>query len=223
MTTRRAIVGLALLGSIIGSALGYGLFWVFKLQGPWPFVLGGALVGAIVPGLLPVAMKISSDLQVRDITISIPSVGEVSLGVDKSQKTVAWNLFIETATRISTQPLGEQKGYIREALKSLHELFCRTRELLFAMEPSRRPADGQWTVEMLAIAMLNDELRPFLSRWHPKLSDFERQNPDTPEGAWPENAQCRIELESTRARLCQFARAYGELAQVARIDHFFSE
>jgi SMC interacting uncharacterized protein involved in chromosome segregation len=132
---------------------------------------------------------------------------------------VAWNLFIETITRISTQPLRSDSGHLRESLESLYNLFSTTRNLLKEMKPSAE-INGT-TVELFAVSMLNDELRPYLSKWHPLLSDFEANNPSKKEVDWELNKQFREELEQLRVRIVKYAYGFGEIAGVANLNKFF--
>ena len=113
-------------------------------------------------------------------------MSELKFVVNNDARLVAWRLYIETVTRVSTQPLADQEGFIREALTSLYGLFVTTRDALKASRPSA-PVPGGQTVEHLAVTMLNHEFRPFLSKWHPRLREFERTHPDSQESAWPEN------------------------------------
>ena len=76
------------------------------------------------------------------------------------------------------------------------------------------PVSGGQTVEHLAVTMLNHELRPFLSKWHPRLRDFEKAHPDGLESTWPDNMACRIELRYVQAHLVGFALGFARLAGV---------
>jgi hypothetical protein len=61
-------------------------------------------------------------------------------------------------------------------------------------------------------------MRPFMSKWHPRLRAWEAEHPDRPESAWPENAVCRADLDQMRLGLARYVRGLGELAGVAEID-----
>lgn len=76
------------------------------------------------------------------------------------------------------------------------------------------PVSGGQTVEHLAVTMLNHELRPFLSKWHPRLREFEKAHPDGQESAWPYNIACRSELRHIQAHLVDFAIGFARLAGV---------
>jgi hypothetical protein len=112
-----------------------------------------------------------------------------------------------------------QDGSLREALTSLYGLFNATRELLKGMEPSK--PSNRVTIEMLVVRMLNFEIRPFLSKWHVRLKTFETTFPEKPESIWPDNAECREELELLRGRLMDYTIGFGELAGIKDVHDFF--
>jgi len=125
---------------------------------------------------------------------------------------------VETLTRVATQPLANEAGFLREAMTSLYNLFTDTRQLLKNMHPSKPTSEV--TVEVFAVKMLNQEIRPFLSKWHVQLKEFESTHPNVSESDWPENANCRKELEALRNRLISYTKAFGELAGLKNTDRF---
>jgi hypothetical protein len=152
-------------------------------------------------------------VRLTEVKITIPQFSELTFLVNDESRAVAWGLFIETVTRVATQPLDDEQGLIREAMNSLYGLFATTRDTLKGSRPSI-PAPGSQTVEHLAVTMLNWELRPFLSLWHPRLRQFEQEHPDGPESAWPEAANCRAELRRTQEHLRRYALGFARLAGV---------
>jgi len=154
------------------------------------------------------------------MTLNLPQFGEMKFAINLEYRRVAWKLFVETLTRVSTQPLGIENGSLREALTSFYSLFSATRELLKNMPPSK-PA-SKITVEMLAVKMLNQEIRPFLSKWHVRLKKFEVTRPGIEESEWSQNEECRKELEALRSTLMNYTKAFGELASVANLSEFLA-
>lgn len=145
--------------------------------------------------------------------MTVPQLSELRFVVTKDTKKVAWKLFVETVTRVSTQPLADGTGLLREAMTSLYGLFQVVRDTLKETLPS--PVQGRApTVEQLAITMLNLELRPFLSRWHPELRQWEQANPGADEAGWPAGAACRRELAQVQSRIRGYAVGYARLAGV---------
>ncbi len=141
--------------------------------------------------------------------------------MDDKTRAVAWQLFVEIMTRVTTQPLGSEQGFLREALDSVHNLFGTTREQLKLMSPTQ--VENVKTVEMVAIAMLNKELRPFLSKWHPLLTAFEKENSEGSDRDWDRNQEFRTELGDLRKRLERYARDLGTLANVSQLDDFIAD
>ena len=199
----RVVVGLA-----AGAAVGIAVYGASRLSGPGLFALAGA-TGGIVAAL--VFQLYSRSVRLTDITLTVPQFSSLHFAVTRDTRQVAWKLFVESVTRISTQPLDPGGGLLREALTSLYGLFTVTREILKESQPSATTGRDP-TVEHLAIAMLNGELRPFLTRWHPVLLRWEKVHPNQPESEWPEAGACRSDLATMQRHLQQYVLGFGKLA-----------
>jgi hypothetical protein len=196
------------LGLLVGAAVGLGVYGAGRLTGPSLFILAGGAAGGAAAALVALY---GHTVRLTDIMITVPQFSRLHFAVTKDSEQVAWKLFVEAVTRISTQPLDRSSGLVREALTSLYSLFSVTREVLKQAPPSVK-AGKEPTVEHLAIAMLNKELRPFLSRWHPVLLEWEKAHPDQADAAWPQEAECRAELLAMQQRLAQYVLGFGRLA-----------
>ena len=130
-----------------------------------------------------------------------------------AERKAAWEIYVELVTRVSVVPLAADYGLLREALTSLYSLFATTREVLRRHGPEIADPGGsqrQYSLGYLAIAILNFELRPVLSKWHPALEDWEaRRPPETSrlahERAWERADELRAELECVRRNLADYA------------------
>ena len=210
-----------IIGAILGVLVGWLVFSVSILKGKYLFLVGGGLIGLVVSALfVAYTTRRFGALALSEITINVPEFAEMKFAVNSEYRRVAWKLFIETLTRVATQPLGTEHGSLREAISSLHRLFTDTRELLKTMHPSK-PTAGI-TVEVCAVKMLNQEIRPFLSRWHVRLQEFESRHNEITEADWPDNAACRKELEALRDRLISYTRAFGQLAGLKNTERFLA-
>jgi hypothetical protein len=149
--------------------------------------------------------------------IEIPWFGTITVKVTDENRVVGWKIFVEAATRITTQSLHESEGLLREALSSMYEFFKLVRGELKVANPSPPLAasDGH-TLESYALLMLNDALRPMLARWHPRLSVWEKTG--RPESEWPLAAECRSDLETARQLLLGYTWGLGELFNVAKLE-----
>lgn len=153
------------------------------------------------------------------VRVRLPfGLGEAEWTPDDLERRAAWSLYVELITRIAVQPLPEGQGRLREALTSLHELFAVTRRILRDAGPDigrQRESVGQ-----IAIEVLNQGLRPFLSRWHTELSRFEAEAEGSTstmgrEPDWPREGEFREDLSALQKQLEQYAMV---LAQIARVS-----
>lgn len=154
----------------------------------------------------------------KKVSVSLPfGIGSVEWEVDQKQSRAAWSLYVELVTRIAVEPLKADEGLVREALNSLYSLFGTTREIL--KEAGSDVGASHNSVGGIAIAVLNRGLRPFLTKWHPRLQVWEAKRPTdiSPaeyEQQWSEIRQLRSELEALRRDLNRYALALAEISGV---------
>ena len=156
----------------------------------------------------------------KKVSISLPfGIGSAEWQFEPTQRKAAWSLYVELVTRIAVQSLEVDQGLLREALNSLYSLFGTTREILKEAGPdvgaSRNSVGG------IAIAVLNNGLRPFLAKWHPRLQAWEAKrpadlSPKEHEQKWSEAGKLRDELAKLISKLEQYANALAEIAGVER-------
>ncbi len=154
----------------------------------------------------------------KSVTVSLPfGIGSASWEADPTERHAAWELYIELVTRVAVQSLSTEEGLMREALNSLYSLFGSTREILRKAGP--KVGASRQSVGGIAIAVLNNGLRPFLSKWHPQLQEWEVKKPDgvsaqAHEKAWEHEPELRTALEKLRQELEQYANALADIAGV---------
>jgi hypothetical protein len=154
----------------------------------------------------------------KSVTVSLPfGIGAASWEADPTEQNAAWELYIELVTRVAVQSLSADQGSIREAMNSLYSLFGSTREILRKAGP--KVGASRDSVGGIAIAVLNNGLRPFLSQWHPLLQAWEAKrppdvSPQAHEKAWDQEPQLRRELEALRGNLEQYANALAEISGI---------
>jgi hypothetical protein len=155
-----------------------------------------------------------------EVSISLPfGIGSAKWRADPTEQNAAWSLYVELVTRIAVQSLGSEQGLLREALNSLYTLFGTTREVLKSSGP--KVGASKHSVGGIAIAVLNNGLRPFMSQWHPLLEEWEAQRPKdiskkVHEFNWLEAPKMRRELDELRNDLEQYAIALAQIAGVER-------
>jgi hypothetical protein len=134
--------------------------------------------------------------------------------VSDRERKVAFDIQVELATRVGLQPLGGEDGVLREALTSLYSLFTFIRSRL---QDSAEPLPN---LEPVAYRLLNDVLRPFLSRWHPRLLAHEQRRPEGTgareyEQSWTAAPALRADLAELAGPLREMA---AELAEISGSD-----
>ena len=152
--------------------------------------------------------------------MSLPfGIGSAEWQADPTERNAAWSLYIELVTRIAVQELEIDQGTVREAMNSLYSLFGSTREILKAAGPDVGASHD--SVGGIAISVLNNGLRPFLSKWHPFLQTWEAKrpadlSPKDHEENLIEESQIRSELAALRIDLEKYANALAEIAGVKK-------
>ncbi len=115
-------------------------------------------------------------------------------------KTAAWELYVELITRAATQHLDPDEGDEAAALRSIYDLFGLTRETI--------KRNGRYCINFtrVAVVVLNQKVRPFTARWHPRTLE----GPLAP-GA---RATFRAELRDLQTDLRNYTRLLADLADV---------
>lgn len=158
-----------------------------------------------------------------NVEIGIPSIGKIegSWSPDDSEERASWELYVEIITRVSTIELHPNGGLLRESLSSLHSLFETTRHILRSYGPNIARPKGSSSLSLgyIAVTILNLVLRPFLSKWHPLLLDYEATRPANispidHEQTWDYFFEFRQALMETQTSILEYADV---LARVAKI------
>jgi len=117
---------------------------------------------------------------------------QVELRLDPKRISAAWRIHVQLATRVATRRLDGGTGLISEALTSLHELFTLLRDELSGLDAPPAYAVSGDTLEAIMLRIMNEQLHPFLAKWHRKYEAWsalkDRQDD------WPDENACRDEL-----------------------------
>jgi hypothetical protein len=195
----------------------------------WQFVVVGTLIGAVL-GLgckeLAALWRRSRSDEWRVTEVEITTLGQkVKLANSGSQRRVAWSLFVDTTTRIATQPMSDEEGDDGIVLKSLYDLFQSSRKSIMEMEPTRvlpSRRKNLETVETYVLAMLNQSLRPFLSKWHPVWDTWQKSNPGAASSGWSQHREFREALKALQPEIRERAIGLGEIAGVPRVEQLMN-
>lgn len=194
--------------------LGASLNWWWLLPVGVLALLGG-LMPIVARALLNGYRALLKSLGLTSIPVTLPFTGEVTLELGNPQRAAARKIFFEMATRTVTQPLSPKEGSIEVALKSCYTVFQVARDAITEMPPTLSNADPKIeTLESTASRMLNSALRPYLTRWHPRLDRWIALGHD--EADWPHAELCRLDLDRMRVAMTSYCYAMARAANVPR-------
>lgn len=157
------------------------------------------------------------------VTLGIPKAASITgeWEPDENQQKASWEMYVELVTRVSVLGLKENEGNIREALSSLYALFSETRQILKKYGPGVAVSPGHGTLSLgyISVSVLNDVLRPFLTKWHPLLSSYEEMRESgipvmTHLNNWELNLQLREELNATSEFLYEYSKVLAKGAGI---------
>jgi len=132
---------------------------------------------------------------------------ELEFNPQDPDRDAAWELYVELLTRVTTQHLQPDHGDEKTALESIYSLFTLTREIL--------KHQGRHCNEFsrIAIAVLNQVVRPFTEKWHKESLS----------GAFDDVTRC-LEFRNELSQLQQNLRRYAKmLADMANVEDLTQE
>lgn len=183
-----------------------------------------ALMGIIFLSLLGVIFykvikkTIGKKFKVVNMNISIAKIGSVSIEINKNISKIAHKAWIEIMTRKVGLVFEEDKDVIVEVYNSWYQLFGIIRDLLKDIEPKRRDLNME-KLEDILIKVLNDGLRPHLTKWQAKFRKWYENESKQHENLSPQEIQRKYsgynelisDLKETNKQMVQFAEELKKL------------
>lgn len=134
------------------------------------------------------------------------------------ERKAAWEMYVELITRIGIQHLWPEEGLLRGTLSSLYTLLDTTRRVLHRYGPDVAASkQGELSFGLIAVSMLNEVLRPFLTFWHTELAHYENQrpgdvSPKEHERRWSRGHALRKALAELQPTLSSYANLLSKVA-----------
>ena len=155
----------------------------------------------------PLRRQGKRNFRVQSVSVNIPYVGGATFVPDEAEVRAAWALFVELSTRVPIQPVDAEYGSIKETLNSIYAIFGETRGVLKEFGPNI--AHGKNSLGPLALGVLNNGLRPFLTKWHTEFAAHEGKRDPTKEPMqherdWPLGTEFRKAIDELRLNLEQY-------------------
>jgi hypothetical protein len=185
-----------------------------------PWLLGLVLLAAAVAAWRWWAHR--PRLDVVSISLDFGGIGTVELKPSVEDLQIAHRIWTELVTRKAAIPFDTDHDLIQEVYDSWYALFGRIRSFV-ADIPAAQLRTNASTRELvrIAVAALNDGLRPHLTRWHARYRNWYSQQTELLKSAAPQDVQRRFpeyealisDMRSVNTQLIQYAR---QLEKVVR-------
>lgn len=146
------------------------------------------------------------------ISVDQASIGvgnsNIILKVSKKDQEIAYKLWVELSTRKIGLPYDEENDVIAEVYESWYAFFGIARDLIKDIPAERLAYSGE-LVE-LTQKVLNDGLRPHLTRWQAKYYKWDKRtnekegSPQEIQKGYPEYAELIADLKKTNQKMINY-------------------
>jgi hypothetical protein len=207
-------------GLIGGAVLGAQIRGIAHLarasRNAWPPAVGLGALARVVGAIAWISGRaMLRRARVSDVTLKL-GFSDVKVPFDPDGLQQLWRFFIEITSSVASRALPPGEGSLEEALKSMYSLFERAHADLSARPPRGTAPSGMVPAHAYVLSILNEDLRPCLTRWHVRLDAWKRTG--LPEAAWPLRDICRGDLEITRQRTVERAWQLGAGLGIPNLD-----
>ena len=196
----------------IVTVLAAMLAWVGDLLSSSSFWLGVS-VGLFLSALTWL-LFLRRRLRATQVEISLPfGLGNITYEATDRDRVLAWKMYVQLKTRKAALPFDEDHDVIAYVFDSLHEVFPITRELLSEVSPHH--GESQRSIADFVLRVLNDGIRPHLTRWHATYGRWWDTAVEVPENknkslleiqrAFPRYKELTTELKRMNDELAKYA------------------
>ena len=181
-------------------------------------------IALVIISAMLVARRRWSARRISDFEIDAAEVGigdfKISFKPNDTDRQIAYSIWVELSTRKIGLPIDLENDVISEVYDSWYNFFGVTRELVKTIPVSKVRQDSTGKIVMLSIEVLNEGLRPHLTKWqaryrrwyeHQIQNHFEK-SPQEIQKDFPEYEALCSELLSVSNRLIKYREKMNELA-----------
>ena len=156
----------------------------------------------------------------RSISVDQASIGignsSITLKLNKKDQEIAYKLWVELSTRKIGLPYDEDNDVIAEVYDSWYYFFKIARDLLKDIPVERLAYSGE-LVELTQM-VLNDGLRPHLTKWQARYRKWEKQasekegTPQDIQKSYPEYVELIEDLRKTNQKMINYKELMYKIA-----------
>lgn len=181
-------------------------------------VVGG--IAIVILLLLLAKIKFNLPCGVVEAQISLPGLGHIKIKPDSDVRQIAHQAWSEIVTRKAALPFDEDHDVISEIYNSWYELFKEIRKLIRNIPASQIYKNNNTeTLVNTLIIILNDGMRPHLTKWQSKYRKwFEEANktldksPHEIQQEYPKYQELITDLKAVNLILLQYAQFLRDIA-----------
>lgn len=154
-------------------------------------------------------------ISTKDITVAAPGGLSFSLSVSKSDRQTAWKIYTQLNTRIAATDFDPKFDSLYLTHKSLYTLFGVVRDALAEIPLERIQREDAEQIVNFYTSILNEGIRPYLSKWHIPLSQWVENE----KAAHPKQSYLEIEARfPNRKEALEDMKAMNERMKVFSAD-----
>lgn len=192
--------------------LSTALAWLLESALSGEFWLG-VFVGALVLAAIRLVL-VRRRYRTTQVSLSLPfGLGNITYEATDQDRVLAWKMYVQLKTRKAALPFDKDHDVIINVCNSLHDVFSATRDIL--SEASPHQGEAQRSVADFVLRVLNDGIRPHLTRWHAsftvwwdkaiKSSENYGKSPQEVQRGFPEYDALVADLKKMNDELARYA------------------
>jgi hypothetical protein len=179
----------------------------------------------ILAVLIWIGFKIFAARRLADFEIDSAELGlgdyKVSFRPNDLDRQIAYSIWVELSTRKIGLPIDVEDDVISEVYDSWYSFFGITRDLIKDIPVSKARSDSTGKIIELSIEVLNEGLRPHLTRWQARFRHWYEAQMENKEDASPQELQKKFpeydalcaDLLTVNNRLIKYRMKLNELAR----------
>lgn len=162
----------------------------------------------------------ASDFEINEAEFGLGQQ-KIKLKANDDDRQIAYKIWVELSTRKIGLKIDLEQDVISEVYDSWHTYFSVTRELIKDVPVRKYRRDATSKIVQLSIEVLNEGLRPHLTRWQARFrrwyeraalhADFESRSPQEIQRAFPAFDELSADLMLVNGRLIAYRSKMHEL------------
>jgi hypothetical protein len=186
-----------------------------------PMVLIGLILAVIAFKVFRTRL-LGKDYEIDEAEIGIGN-SKITVRPNYEDMQIAYQLYVELTTRKIGLPIDVEDDFLIEVYNSWYEFFKVTRSHIKAIPAQKiRKSKTTRAIVKVAIEVLNEGLRPHLSKWQARFrkwydinsakEDFKHKNPQDLQKEFPDFDKLVKEMKSVNKKLIEYRKTMKRLA-----------